>query len=78
MEKVLIIAGRFSEYRDFIYRNNLNPKQFIYVNSLQHLKGYRDCYYMFVGRYYYNPIFENGLELLEVYNMKELKFQENK
>lgn len=72
-KRVLVIAGTYEEYKDFLRENHLSPVQFPYISRREQLMGQRGALYMLVGRVWLNEVYDKHMELFQVYDMKEVK-----
>lgn len=70
---VLVFAGNYNQYRDFLREHDLNPREWRYVSRPDQIMGMRSANYIKVGQWYLNPIMDKQPELTQVYDMKEIK-----
>ena len=52
----LVIAGNYLEFKNFIYENNLNLKEFRYIAKEEDLYGYRNVNLLKIGTWWRNPV----------------------
>lgn len=69
---ILVIAGDYAEYLDFVSEHRLNGKFWRYVDEQKKIMGMRGGYYILVGRWFVNPIMEKSPELLLAYDIKQI------
>lgn len=69
---VLVFAGFHSQYKEFIHREKLNPREWIYVNRPEQLMGHRKAKYITVGQYWLNPVWDKAQDLFKVYEMERI------
>lgn len=70
---VIVIAGNYDQYRDFLRENNLSPSEYRYADRPENIIGKRGCLYILAGEYYLNPLYDKGQALFEAYGLKEIK-----
>lgn len=52
----IIIAGNYRQYRDYIRRYNLNPKEYKYIPDAHKLRGLHNCKVICVGTYWESEV----------------------
>lgn len=56
---LLVFAGSYQQYNDFILKHRLSPRKAIYIKDTESLHGLRQADYVLVGDYWATPLWEN-------------------
>jgi len=63
IRKTIVIAGNQRQYISYLRENNLNQKDFSFVNSIDQIRGLRNVTIVKYGEWWKNPIWdEPGIE----------------
>lgn len=60
---IAILAGNHQQFREFIFENDLDTKDFKYIDSSIPLAGYRFTGYKIIGTFYEDQ--KNAFEMLD-------------
>ena len=76
-EKIFIVAGNYAEYKDWVQKNmmrlysennSISLSNFVYVDSIDRLRGRKEVHGFFVGSYANRTDFEKIKDYIDLVN----------
>lgn len=58
MDKIFVIAGNPHQYKNYLFKNKLNPNKYIYISTVEKMFGTANPKVIKVGTYWENPILD--------------------
>lgn len=59
IRKKVVLTKNYDQFLNFCREAKLNPKDVIYANSLQKIKGLRNCEVIYAGIYWESPLYKH-------------------
>ncbi len=59
-KRLLVFAGNYRQYIDFLNANNLQQERTYYIRGEEHYLWFKDCYYIMIGTYFDKQLYRSN------------------
>ncbi len=57
---MLVVAGSYGQYKEFLHRSGLSPREAVYIAREDQLVGWHGARIVYVGEWWRNPLAVSG------------------